>query len=326
MLRQKKRQKKCCSMKFNIDFLIPSSEWKLNHSDKFVLIGSCFSDEMESNFQQEGYHVMSNPFGTLFHPIAIARNLIYLTKPEDAPIVSRKDLYFNYNMSGSIFGFSSDEIIDKTSQVYSATQQSIQETSCLVVTFGTSWGYREVQKDFIVGNCHKVPQKNFTKENSSVDDMLKIWKEAIGVLKEITPKLRFIFTVSPVRHIKDGLVDNNRSKARLIQLCEELTQLDDCLYFPSYEIVIDELRDYRFYKKDRYHPNDESIDYVWERFKEFVFTTESFELAGKVKKITSSLHHKSKHPGSEEDATRLKKLKKKKKELTQQHPELKWYE
>lgn len=312
-------------MDFGLDFRIPKTATSCTHKDHFVLLGSCFSDEMSEKFRVAGFSVTSNPFGTLFHPTALS-NAIHsaLTESREVDIHQHQDLYFAWDCSGKVYGTTKDSI---ASIVYNRRQlfkANIKRAKVLVVTFGTAWGYHHTELDTIVGNCHKEDASSFTKVLSDVDELFENWSKLIQEIGSLNPELKIIFTVSPVRHKKDGLIENNRSKARLIELVHKLSELEGVEYFPSYEILIDELRDYRFYAEDRVHPSKEAVAYIWKRFQEFILTTEAIELGEKVVQVRKSLDHQSLYPESEAATKHKKSALSRKEELTKEHPEVNW--
>jgi len=310
-------------MEFKLNFDVPQSELQISHKDSLVLMGSCFSDEMSAHFQKSGFNIESNSFGTIFHPEPIARSLTpSLDDSTEVEVFERDGLFFSWCSAGKVFGSSEEELRKEVLSRRQKLKASVKNASVLIVTFGTAWGYRHVELDRIVANCLKAPAKTFEKELSNVSDVLAQWNSTIESLKKINSSLKIVFSVSPVRHKKDGLVENNRSKARLIEVVHALTKHEEVSYFPAYEILIDELRDYRFYANDLVHPSKEAVAYVWEKFNDFAIAPEAQDLAKKVRNLHRELEHKSLYPESEEDKTRLSQVKQKKDELLARHPEI----
>ena len=309
---------------FKLSFDIPEFSTKIEYGKNILFLGSCFSDEMAVKAKYQGFKVHSNPFGTIFHPLALSRfiNETLSAQVISERIIQRNDLYFSWDASSSIVGLSEQELILNIQKARSDWKEKLLGATHLFVTFGTSWGYRLNKNNLLVANCHKFPGSNFTKELSLQNDIVKEWKETLVLLLEFNPSLKIIFTVSPVRHIKDGLIENNRSKAILLDAVRVLEKEANCSYFPSYEIVMDELRDYRFFKIDRVHPSEEAIQYVWERFKETYCTAETIKLSNEVFKIRLDESHTSLFPVSEE--TQLHKLKtaEQRKQFLNRYPEV----
>lgn len=250
---------------------IPASPWKIGYEDKILLLGSCFSDEIGEQMKQRYLHVTSNPFGTLYNPLSIAQALTMTEVPE---LIEHEGLWHSMAHHGSFSRANKEEARDAVSASIQTMQQALQEATVIIVTFGTAWIY-EMKSEWLngsgatpVGNCHKLPAETFTRRRLSVEEIVAAWKP----LLEQYPDKHWLFTVSPIRHIKDGLHENQLSKATLLQAVEQLITRVACSapetlrYFPSYEIVLDELRDYRFYADDLVHPSSMAVNYVWERF------------------------------------------------------------
>lgn len=314
-------------MNFQLNFPIPTSSNELVHGDKIALIGSCFSDSMAKHFVKSGFEVQSNPFGTIFHPTAMASCLqSVLNDSTKVDVIQRDDLFFSWDSAESLVGFSEDELIETVIEKRKAFKEYLKSARLVVITFGTAWGYHNKEIDKIVGNNHKMPASLFTKRLMEIEQEVNKWDYIVNRLKGLNPDLHVVFTVSPVRHSKDGLVNNNRSKARLIELTHAVLEEAPAEYFPSYEIVIDELRDYRFFKECRVHPTDEAVNYVWKRFEDTYFSKETQQLAEKVKRLHQSLEHKTLHPESE-DTKRHKEITEQKLiDLKKEYPMVYWEE
>ena len=318
-------------MDFQLPFSIPSSDVRIQHGDRIALLGSCFSDSMQSHFSQSGFDVLSNPFGTIFHPTILANSIEFALMPSKKPRVFQRDeLYFSWDGASVIYGKSESEVSAKFDARRTTFEEYLQSAKCLLITFGTAWGYELIagadsvynEQEGIVANCHKMPATNFQKKLMSVGEEWSRWHSLVLTLKILNPGLNIIFTVSPVRHKKDGLVENNHSKSRLIELVHRLVESTDSHYFPAYEIVIDELRDYRFFKEDRVHPTDEAVRYVWKRFEETYFSASTQELAKNVRQIHLGRAHKSLHPESAESVHHQQATEARLKELMARHPEV----
>lgn len=286
-------------MEFFLKFINPEAQQKINFSDKIIFLGSCFSDEISALAKQHGFNVIANPFGTLFHPLAIAQNILdSLADTVETNIIQNDDVYFDYSCSGKIFAMNEPELKDKVNGIRNHLKNEIMSSSYLFVTFGTAIGYHLNQTNQVVGNCHKQPARSFTKKLASIEQIVTIWKEVIQEIKRINPKINICFTVSPVRHVKEGLHENNLSKSTLLLAIDQLKNQDEINYFPSYELVIDILRDHRFFKEDLIHPNQQAIQFVWEKFMEVFLNSEIVEIAKKVKDIKNALQHRLQYPES----------------------------
>jgi len=249
---------------------IKPSEWKIGYEDKILLLGSCFSDEIGAQMQQRYMQVTCNPFGTLYNPLSIAQAInlqIFNSSNCKLPLVEYDGLWHSMAHHGSFSRPTKEEAEEAVNESIVAMQKALNEATVVIVTFGTVWVY-EMNGD-VVGNCHKLPEKLFTRRRLSVEEIVAAWRP---ILEQYKNK-HWIFTVSPIRHIKDGLHENQLSKATLLMAVEELGNTENRVqntgritYFPSYEILLDELRDYRFYADDLVHPSSMAVSYIWERF------------------------------------------------------------
>jgi len=313
-------------MKFKLDFNVDKNRVELTHSDLIVSMGSCFADEIGSKLRSSGFTTNSNPFGTLFHPLAILNALnSSLSGNKNIDILQRNDLYFAWEASSKLFGTSKNELEQAILAKRIQLKQNIQDAGLLILTFGTSWGYRHKNLNQVVGNCHKESLSSFNKELSSIDSMIKECKATIQKVKALNPEIKILVTVSPVRHKKDGIIENNRSKARLLELTHRLVEESDCIYFPSYEIVMDELRDYRFFKNDMVHPSEEAVNYIWKKFEKATVKESTFDIISQYQKITRALNHRSLVPNSEEDNTRIIQAEEKKRAFISKYSEVVFY-
>lgn len=312
-------------MEFKLNFEIPKSELLLTHKDSIVLIGSCFSDEMAGNCLNSGFNNESNTFGTLFHPTAIANVLnASINRENQINLFKRDNLYFSWDSAAKVYGSTEYELKSNVLALRESFRDKLLNAKLLIVTFGTSWGYRHNSLNSIVGNCHKAPSSEFERELSGSAELYEQWSDLLLRLKKFNPSLKIVFTVSPVRHAKDGLIENNRSKARLIELVHSLCEVENVSYFPSFEILIDELRGYRFYAEDLVHPNKLAIEYIWNKFSEAFFNDDTRKLIEEVRSIKTALAHKSLHPDSVVNQERLLAIEKKKAEFLGKHPEVCW--
>lgn len=251
---------------------IPASPWKIGYEDRILLLGSCFSDEIGEQMKQRYLNVTCNPFGTLYNPLSIA-NAINLQLPisnDQLPLVEYDGMWHSMAHHGSFSRATKEEACGAVKASVETMQQALQEATVVIVTFGTAWVYE--MDGAIVGNCHKLPEKNFTRRRLTVDEIVAAWKPIL----ERYPDKHWLFTVSPIRHIKDGLHENQLSKATLLQAVEVISnQYSVVSYFPSYEIMLDELRDYRFYADDLVHPSSLAVQYIWERFTDTFCTNQT---------------------------------------------------
>ncbi|MRI02568.1 GSCFA domain-containing protein [Kriegella sp. EG-1] len=296
---------------------------QIDYNSQLLFLGSCFSEHIGNKFEYYKFKSVQNPFGILFHPLAI-ENLI--ERGVNKSFYSEKDVFF-YNERWHCFDVHSDlsdvskeKLIQQLNSALEATYIHIKNASHIAITLGTSWVYRKVKNDNIVSNCHKIPQKEFEKEILSVKTVSNCLKNCIDKIHTLNNNVQIIFTVSPVRHLKDGFVENQRSKAHLITAIHQIINQIDTIYFPSYEIMMDELRDYRFYKTDMVHPNKLAVDYIWERFKNTWISDAEFPIMDKIEAVQRDLKHRPFNPDSEQHKKFEKALEKKIAYLKEAYP------
>ncbi|MDB9912313.1 GSCFA domain-containing protein [Flavobacteriaceae bacterium] len=267
----------------------------INYSSKVLLLGSCFAQNMGAKLEYYKFQQCTNPFGILFHPVAIEKlitravNQIWFTSKD---VFLQNEQWHCFLAHSKLSNTSEEDLISALNSALEKLRFSLLEASHVVFTFGTAWVYKHLEKDTIVANCHKVPQKEFVKQLLSPDDVSDVLLGIETKLRTINPTCSIINTVSPVRHIKDGLLANSRSKAHLIAGVQEIVSPEKLnYYFPSYEIMIDELRDYRYYKEDLTHPNQTAIAIIWNAFTGSWICPETAALQKKIATIQSGLLH-----------------------------------
>ena len=300
----------------------------IDYHSKILLLGSCFSENIGNKLSYYKFQSKQNPFGILFHPKAI-ENLISRAIKEE--LYTEKELTFNNERWHCLDAHSSISAADKNvllKNLNSAlihTKKQLKEATHVFITLGTSWVYRYSETNAIVANCHKIPQKEFSKELLSVAEVSKILEQCIALLKSINKTVSVTFTVSPVRHLKDGFIENTRSKAHLIAAIHTVINSENnTYYFPSYEIVMDELREYRFYNEDMLHPNTTAINYIWEKFVFSWFSREAQDTMQEVETVQRGISHRPFNEKSEQHQQFLKKLDIKKGNLLLRFPFLKF--
>lgn len=269
----------------------------LHHSDNVVLLGSCFSENIGSRMQAAFIHATINPFGTLYNPMSIARGVDRLIANEP---VAGQDLFMQSGVWNSYDFHSRHSLpdkqvtIDHMNKCIEEGHKALNEAQLLTVTLGTSLIYRLKATGEVVANCHKVPQHEFDRKMASVSDMAQVLDTMLTRLHEFNPELRIIMTVSPIRHIADGLDTNSLSKAALrIAIYEALSQHRDyCDYFPAYEIMLDDLRDYRFYGSDMVHPSDVAVEYIWQVFQGAYLDDRSALAVARCERVHKRIQHR----------------------------------
>ena len=301
---------------------------QIDYDSKVLLLGSCFSENIGNKLNYFKFQTLQNPFGILFHPLAI-ENLITKSINEevytDASVFENNNLWQSFEAHSELSSTQKETVIDNLNTAVTETNQFLKEASHIIITLGTAWVYRHIASDAIVANCHKVPQKKFLKELLSVEEITESLNAIITLVKDVNPKANIIFTVSPVRHLKDGFVENTQSKSHLIcGIHQVVDKRNQTFYFPSYELMMDELRDYRFYKADMIHPNEVAIDYIWEKFTETWLKEAAFATMKQVDTIQKGLQHKPFQEASEEHQQFLKKLQEKIETIQHQFPFMKF--
>jgi hypothetical protein len=274
----------------------------IDYNSKIILLGSCFSDNIGQKLSYHKFESILNPFGILFHPKAIEsviKNALCKKKYTEKDVFFLNERWQSFEAHSKLSSSSKEEIIEQLNKASVSINKAVKNSTHFIITLGTSWVYRFNESGEIVANCHKVSQNKFKKELLSVAEINKSLSLIISLIKEINPSISFIFTVSPVRHLKDGVIENQQSKSHLISALHQIIPIHkNSFYFPSYEVMMDELRDYRFYKEDMIHPNQIAINYIWEKFYENWLSDEAIDLKKQVIKIQRGLEHKPFNPDS----------------------------
>lgn len=281
---------------------IERSDQVILSNSKILTLGSCFSDHVGSRLLNHGFVTRVNPFGTIFNPISISKSLKYSIDNKrwtESELNVHSNRYFHYDYHTTYDDVQAKNVLEKINSSIGETHEFIKRADYIIITFGTSIVYKLNETDRIVSNCHKVPNKQFSKSFLSAEEMERTMFETVEMLRGINSQLNIILTVSPVRHTKEGILNNSRSKARLIELCHRLeAQIDNTSYFAAYEIMMDELRDYRFYKSDLIHPNELAVDIIWDRFKDTYFDQTALEKVKELVLLNNAMNHKPFDPNS----------------------------
>ena len=297
---------------------------QIDYHSKLLLIGSCFSENIGDKFNYFKIQSLQNPFGILYHPKAIENfilNAINENEYNESDVFFLNERWHCFDAHSELSSTSKEELLQNLNEAIELTKQRLNDSTHIILTLGTAWYYRYIETDKIVANCHKVPQKKFLKQIQSVKSIIESLESIIALVKSVNPKISIIFTVSPVRHIKDGFVENTQSKSHLITAIHQVVEpRKGTHYFPSYEIVMDELRDYRFYSEDMLHPSQVAIDYIWEQFKTGWISLDAFQTMDLVDAIQKGLNHKTFNQDSEQHKTFLKNLESQKNLVTKEFP------
>jgi len=303
--------------------LIKESRNLINYNSKIVLLGSCFSENIGNQLDYYKFQTTQNPFGILFHPIAIENlitNAINEKKYTENDVFFNNEQYHSFDTHSSLSANNERDFLDNLNSSIKSTRKTLEEASHIIITLGTSWVYRYIESDQIVANCHKVPQKKFLKEILSVDTISESLEAIILLIKSINKNASILFTVSPVRHIKDGFIENSQSKSHLITAIHQVIDKRKYnYYFPSYEIMMDELRDYRFYAEDMIHPNKTTKNYIWEKFTSTWFDVSVNSTMKEIDMIQKGMLHKPFNPNSEKHLQFLENLEQKKLKIMREY-------
>ena len=291
-------------MKLQTPIPLKPAHNQIDYKSQLLLLGSCFSENMGRKLEYFQFQSLQNPFGILFHPKAI-ENLIERAVGKKS--YTETDIFFMnerwqcFEAHSDFSDTSKERLLTKLNTSLDATLAQLKRASHVVITLGTAWIYRYLASDSVVANCHKVPQKEFAKELLSTNEIVSSLQAIVDLVKSVNQNVQFIFTISPVRHLKDGFVENQRSKALLINAVHEILEVPSSgasRLFPSYELMMDELRDYRFYGADMVHPNQLAIDYIWEKFKQAWISESVYKTMDEVKTIRKGLEHRPFNPDS----------------------------
>lgn len=314
-------------MQFRTSIPIPKSDFSIDYTSKIVSFGSCFAVNIAEKFDYYKLENTVNPFGILFHPLAIEQFVDFAVSKKQ---FTENDIFF-YNERWHSFdahsGLSTSnptELIRNLNRAIEQTNKQLKEATHIIITLGTAWVYRHVVTDLVVANCHKVPQKQFKKELLTVETITQSITNSIACIAKINKEAKIIFTISPVRHLKDGFVENQISKAHLITALHQVLRHPFSVqnYFPSYEIMMDELREYRFYTDDMLHPNTVAIDYIWNCFSQTWISDDAVTVMEQVEYVQKGLAHRPFNPESDLHQIFLQHLQNKKAVLKQQFPHI----
>lgn len=314
-------------MIFRTEINIPASELKLSHKDKIFCIGSCFAENIFDKLKYFGFDVSKSSFGIVFNPIVISNQLnIILDRSEFSLsdyIFSKENIFLSWLHHSKIYSEDNEGLLSMISSELQLDSSNLNQANLLIITLGSSFYYFHNELNIPVANCHKENSQIFTKKETEVDVIYGAYSKLILNLLNNNPNLRILFTVSPVRYLKDGFVENSRSKAKLILAIEKLQkEFSSVYYFPAYEIFIDDLRDYRFVKSDLVHPNDLAIDYIWNKFSELYFDQITIKTMAELKKIRLLHEHRPIHPTSKESQILIERTRILEEEFIKKHPEV----
>ncbi|MGM0620132.1 MAG: GSCFA domain-containing protein [Bacteroidota bacterium] len=316
------------ALRFQTEVEIANFEWKAGYPKRNLFMGSCFTENIGGKMAALKYDVDINPFGILYNPLSVANALELLLQKKK---FTHEDLFQHNGLWHSFFHHSrfsspdADVTLENINTRIETSADYLQKAEFLFITFGTAWVYEYIPTGQTVSNCHKIPAAEFKRFRLAADTITQKFISIISNIRKINPGIKFIFTVSPIRHWKDGAVENQRSKATLLLATDKIINElngDGCGYFPSYEIVMDELRDYRFYAEDMIHLSNVAVNHIWEKFQHSLIDSESQKISGEVQKIGNAMNHKPFNKFTIEHLRFLKQCLKKNSELEEKYPYL----
>lgn len=304
--------------------------FNISYSDVILSMGSCFATHMAKRLSQHKFEVQNNPFGILYNPISIAQNLELLSSDrifKESDLFEHQSLWHSYDHHGSYSATSAEESLALINGSLRQTRANLAQTNTLLITLGTAFVWRKQSNQKVVANCHKMPASHFNRVLCTVDEMVGALDRVLKQYQAKKPDLRCLITVSPVRHLRDGMMNNQLSKSSLILTAHTLTKkLPNVFYFPAYEILMDDLRDYRFYNADMLHPGEVAVDYVWSTFKKHYFAAPVSEKMEAVARILKAVKHRALYPKSKTQqqfkAATLRQIE----QIEQKYPDLSFLE
>ncbi|NQU55556.1 MAG: GSCFA domain-containing protein [Bacteroidetes bacterium] len=311
--------------KFQTIVDIPKFDWETGYSKKNIFMGSCFTENVGNRMSALKYNVDINPFGILYNPISVANGIrILLQKKEfkSSDLIQHSGLWHSFYHHGKFSFPDENKTLEAINSRIKTSAEYLKTADSLFITFGTAWIYKYKTTGTTVSNCHKIPSAQFERVRLSVGEIVDVYQQLMDGIWELNPALKVVFTVSPIRHWKDGAIENQRSKATLLLAIDEIIKNPNgnSNYFPSYEIVMDELRDYRFYAEDMLHVSDVAINHIWEKFEQALISEESQKISKEVKKIKAAENHRPFNKFTKEHLTFLQKQLSKLKLLEQKYP------
>ena len=289
-------------MKFRTELQLPPSDWRINHQSPLLFLGSCFANEIGTRFTENKFPATVNPGGIIFHPLPLMALLKATMLPREEFLSQIQTDQFQREGQWGTFALpgthsSQKELSDHLEALHHTLSQALKNSKYLVLTFGTAIGFNHQTLDKIVANCHKFPGDHFQRQTTTLKILTDTVTATLKKAMAFNPGLRILVTVSPIRHIRSGMVANSASKSILRTLCFELeSTLEAVRYFPSFEIMMDDLRDYRFYKSDLIHPNQMALDYIWEKVAGVFFSNDTQEDILNLEKVQRDLAHRPQNP------------------------------
>ncbi len=310
-------------MKFRTEIPLPSYPFRLDYHSKIYGIGSCFVDNLQQKFAFYRFQHKINDFGVIFNPASINTLVNRIAKQEfftEKDIFRHQNIWKSFDMHSSMNFSDKEQMLQRINKKLKENYTFLRQAGLIIFTLGTAWVYRHKKTQKIVANCHKVPGNEFEKILLSPSEIIDELNQLTGLISFHNPQAKILFSISPVRHLKDGFVENQRSKAHLITAVHSVVDREKSFYFPSYEILMDDLRNYRFYDFDMIHPGLTAIDYIWQIFQQSLIDHKAFALMKRLDRINKGLRHKPFNPDSEAYKEHINKITKEIKTLQKDYP------
>lgn len=311
-------------MKLRTEIVIPVPDFQISHHDKILMIGSCFVENISTRMVDSGFTVDINPFGILYNPQSLDKGLSDLLRDKkyaENDLFQHQGIYHSFSHHSRFSDIDPDIALKQINGRIAFSSAFLQQATVLVVTFGTAFVYTLKSSGEVVSNCHKLSDKLFDHRRLNISEIVDDWSELIVEMRNKNPHLKIVFTVSPIRHWKDGAHENQLSKSTLLLAIDELIKKNkESYYFPSYEILMDDLRDYRFYAEDMVHPSSQAIDYIWEKFSQTYFDKKTLNLIREWESIRQALNHRPFNPESEEYIIFREKAERKREDFIKANP------
>lgn len=286
-------------MDFTTPVELPKNEFGITHKSRIILAGSCFASNIGNRLEERKFNIEVNPFGVLYNPLSIATMLERIadgrlfdsSSPE---IFEHNGQWHSILHHGDFSRNNREELIGHLNSRIVKANGMVNGCDAVFITFGTAYTYFLASDGTVAGNCHKLPGRMFTRRLLEIEEIVSCISAVIEKYKALNSGIKFIFTVSPIRHLRDGAHDNQKSKSTLLLAIDKIMQLypEETLYFPAYEIVLDELRDYRYYADDMVHPSNMAVEYIWERFGKCYFNVETVAVCNEIENIVRGLKHR----------------------------------
>ncbi len=313
-------------MKLQLSFTPQKLVPLIEHQHKILLVGSCFAESIGERLSGLKFDVLQNPNGILYDPVSVTNSIVsYIDKHLYSlrDLIETQGLWHSWQHHGSFSGADADLVLQNLNHSQDLAHRFLKNADWCFITLGSAFHYVLAETGEPVANCHKAPAKTFVKKLLTIEEIKSSLDTCIHRLFHFNPGIRIIFTVSPVRYIRDGLIENNLSKARLIEVVQHLvSKFEGIHYFAAYELVNDVLRDYRFFKEDMVHPSSQAIDFIFEHFSESAFSEQTRLLANEISRFKGALNHRPLHPGTTSHKQFIIKLREEMNALRARYPHL----